>query len=125
NIVFRLARDCTGLAADAGIQIDRHAPGILLVILFGISIVLVKSLIAVGIASGFYFTLMGELRVLTVLRQCSHLHRIAILHGEMALGNGHLPIFFRRFYLDAPAKVLRGAGTHRIRVVSRALADTS
>src|SRR5882672_2872976 len=63
---------------------------------------------------------MGEARVLDELLEIRHFHRLAIVHAEMALRDGEVPIAVCDVDLGATGNVLRPAGTDFVCVVTRA-----
>jgi hypothetical protein len=108
DIVLRLAGHRTSLAANTGIQVNRHAPGILLVEVFlGLEIGVQRFLLAVWTVLRLFFRiLMGEVLVLNKLFQRRHFDRFAVVHAEVALCDGDIPEAIGNVDLDAAGNVL-------------------
>ena len=72
HVVFRLAGDDAGLAADAGVQIDRHRPGVARVAVAGIKRFLVS-------------VLLEKMRVLLIFGERALMDQIAPGNAVMSL----------------------------------------
>src|SRR5438270_12322582 len=73
----------------------------------------------------FFQVLMGEVPVLDELCKRGHLHRFAVIHAEVALGDGQAPVPICNLNFGAAANVLRGSWTHLVSVIARSRAHAS
>src|SRR5262249_3271684 len=81
--------------------------------------------IAVFVLGFFSLVLMGEFGVLDELFECSRLHRLALVHVEVALSDGQVPGAAADVDPGSAAHVERRTRTHGIGVVTGARADAA
>ena len=115
NIVFRLACDDAGVAADAGVDVDGHAPGVTFVFEARIKRAL-----------GFVVMLaLGEVGILAILLQSRGAHQIAPLHAVMELRAGQR--ILRAEFSDLRAGPIAGStgGANPIGIEAGAVPDLS
>ena len=89
DVVLGLAGGDAGAAADAGIQVDRHAPGVALALLvLGLGCGLVDQARGRGAVSA---RVLGEARVVAILVEVRDADQVAAFHAEVVLHGRQAP----------------------------------
>ena len=114
NIVFRLACDDASVAADAGVYVDGHAPGVTLIFVAGIQRAF--RLVMAAFAS-------DEVRVLPVLLNGRGANQIAAFHAVMKLRAGKRILGADFTDLHSGPIAGRICGSNRIGIEAGAVSD--